>query len=165
MFSVYVCAFFCVCVQVEALRWADHQSKESYRLSMIRKLRKLSPMLQSGSKLPSVGATRKKKTTTTTTTTIMCWASVVGIATGYGLDGRGVGLQVPVGSRIFFSPRRPDRLWGHPTSYLMSTRGSFPCAKAAGAWSWPLTSNSYRGQENVDLYIHSPIRLHGVVLN
>jgi hypothetical protein len=22
-----------------------------------------------------------------------------------------------------------------------------------------------RGQENVDLYIHSPIRLHGVVLN
>jgi hypothetical protein len=22
-----------------------------------------------------------------------------------------------------------------------------------------------RGQENVDLYIHSPLRLHGVVLN
>jgi hypothetical protein len=45
MFSVCVCvcvcvcacvcvcmsAFFCVCVQVEALRRADHQSKESYR--------------------------------------------------------------------------------------------------------------------------------------
>jgi hypothetical protein len=30
---VYVCAFFCVCVQVEALRRADHPSKESYRLS------------------------------------------------------------------------------------------------------------------------------------
>jgi hypothetical protein len=28
-------AFFCVCVQVEALRQADHPSKESYRLSMI----------------------------------------------------------------------------------------------------------------------------------
>jgi hypothetical protein len=27
------------------------------------------------------------------------------------------------------------------------------------------TSNQCRGQENVDLYIHSPIRLHGVVLN
>jgi hypothetical protein len=29
----------------------------------------------------------------------------------------------------------------------------------------PTTSNYCRGQENVDLYIHSPIRLHGVVLN
>jgi hypothetical protein len=33
MFNVcVVCAFFCVCVQVEALRLADHPSKESYRL-------------------------------------------------------------------------------------------------------------------------------------
>jgi hypothetical protein len=38
--------------------------------------------------------------------------SVVGIATGYRLDDRGVGVRVPVGSRIFSSPRRPDRLWG-----------------------------------------------------
>jgi hypothetical protein len=29
--------------------------------------------------------------------------SVVGIATGYGLDDRGVGVRVPVGSRILFS--------------------------------------------------------------
>jgi hypothetical protein len=40
-----------------------------------------------------------------------------------------------------------------------------PGGKAAGAWSWPLTSNYCRGQENVDLYILSPIRLHGIVLN
>jgi hypothetical protein len=38
--------------------------------------------------------------------------SVVSITTGYGLDDRGVGVGVPVGSRIFSSPRCPDRLWG-----------------------------------------------------
>jgi hypothetical protein len=30
-----VCAFFCVCVQVEVLRRADHPSKEYYQLPMI----------------------------------------------------------------------------------------------------------------------------------
>jgi hypothetical protein len=35
--------------------------------------------------------------------------SAVGIATGYGLDDQGVGVRVPVGARIFTSPRRPDR--------------------------------------------------------
>jgi hypothetical protein len=38
--------------------------------------------------------------------------SVVGIATSYGLDDQEVGVRVPVGSRIFSSLRRPDRLWG-----------------------------------------------------
>jgi hypothetical protein len=42
------------------------------------------------------------------------YLSVVGTATGYGLDDRGIGVRVPVGSRIFFSPSRPDRLWGPP---------------------------------------------------
>jgi glutamine synthetase len=36
--------------------------------------------------------------------------SVVGIATSYGLDDRGVGVRVPVGSRILTSPNRPDWL-------------------------------------------------------
>jgi hypothetical protein len=33
----------------------------------------------------------------------------VGIATGYGLDDRGVGVRIPVGSKILIS-YRPDRL-------------------------------------------------------
>jgi hypothetical protein len=53
----------------------------------------------------------------------------------------------------------------HPAFYLMCTWGSFPGGTAAGAWRWPLSSNWCRSQEYVDLYIHSPIRLHGVVLN
>jgi hypothetical protein len=28
----------------------------------------------------------------------------------------------------------------HPASYTMGTRVSFPGGKAAGSWSWPLTS-------------------------
>jgi hypothetical protein len=35
MFSVCVCTFFCVCVQVEALRRTDHPPKGSYRQSKI----------------------------------------------------------------------------------------------------------------------------------
>jgi hypothetical protein len=56
--------------------------------------------------------------------------SSVGIATGYGLDDRGVGARVPVEARIFFSPRRPDRFWGPPD--LLSGE-SFPGYKAGGA--------------------------------
>jgi hypothetical protein len=44
---------------------------------------------------------------------------------GYGLDDRG--------SRVWFPA-------AHPASYSMSTRDYFPGGKAAGAWSWPLTS-------------------------
>jgi hypothetical protein len=34
--------------------------------------------------------------------------NVVGIATGYGLKDRGIGVRVPVGSRIFSSAGRPQ---------------------------------------------------------
>jgi hypothetical protein len=57
----------------------------------------------------------------------------VGIATGYGLDDGGVGVRVPVGSRIFCPPCRPDRLWAHPASYPMGTGGHFLGGKADGA--------------------------------
>jgi hypothetical protein len=84
---------------------------------------------------------------------------VVSIATSYQLDTRGVRVRVPVGSRISLLHVV------HPTSYPMGTMGSYPGGKAAGAWSWPLTSSLCWGQENLDLYIHSPICLHGAVLN
>jgi hypothetical protein len=42
--------------------------------------------------------------------TVVSRDSVVGIATGYVLNEKGVGVRVPVGLRIFTTPYRPDRL-------------------------------------------------------
>jgi hypothetical protein len=55
-------------------------------------------------------------------------SDTAGIATGYGLDVRGVGVRVLVGSRmsrIFSSPRRPDRFWGPPSLLTNGYRGLF----------------------------------------
>jgi hypothetical protein len=54
--------------------------------------------------------------------------SLIGIATGYGLDDRGVGVRVPVGSRIFSSPCSPAGSGAHPASSPKGTGG-----KSAGA--------------------------------
>jgi hypothetical protein len=51
--------------------------------------------------------------------------SAVDIATGYGMDDRGVGVRVPVGSSILSSPLRPDLLWGPPCLRLYECRGLF----------------------------------------
>jgi hypothetical protein len=59
--------------------------------------------------------------------------SVVSIATGNGMDDRGVGVRVPVGQE--FSPLHVVQTGSgvHPTSCPMGTRCSFPGDKAAGA--------------------------------
>jgi hypothetical protein len=59
--------------------------------------------------------------------------SAVGIATGYGLDDRGVAVRVPGGSRIFTSQSHPDRVWGPSNLLFNEYRGAFPGGKAAGA--------------------------------
>jgi hypothetical protein len=51
--------------------------------------------------------------------------SSVGIATDYGPDDQGVGVRVPVGSRIF-SSRCPDRLWGPHSLLPNGNRGLIP---------------------------------------
>jgi hypothetical protein len=49
---------------------------------------------------------------------------VVVIATGYLLIDRGFGFRVPVESRNFFSPHRPDRLRAQPASCPIGTGGT-----------------------------------------
>jgi hypothetical protein len=41
--------------------------------------------------------------------------SSIGIATGWGLDGRG--SFSGKGKEIFRTSQRPDRIWGHPHSF------------------------------------------------
>jgi len=61
------------------------------------------------------------------------------IALDYGLNRRGFG--VPSGSRNFSRHHRFQTGSGtQPASYPMGIRGSFSGHKAAGAWSWWLTS-------------------------
>jgi hypothetical protein len=67
--------------------------------------------------------------------------SSVCIALSYGLDDGGSRVRFPAGAGDFSLHHRvQDGSGAHPASYSMGTRGSFPGGKAAGAWSWPVTS-------------------------
>jgi hypothetical protein len=66
---------------------------------------------------------------------------------------------------IFLFSSVQAKCGAHPASYPVGTGGSFLKDKAIEAWSWPLTSIWCRGKKMVELYPHSPISLHGVVLN
>jgi hypothetical protein len=71
----------------------------------------------------------------------------VGIALGYGLDHGGSRVRFPAGAGSFSLHHRVQNGSGaQPASSPMGTRGSFPGAKAAWVWSWPLTNISCRGQ-------------------
>jgi hypothetical protein len=58
------------------------------------------------------------------------------------------GVWFPVGARHFslFHSVQTD-CKARPDSYLMGARGTFLGGKAAGAWSWPLTSIQCRAHE------------------
>jgi hypothetical protein len=76
--------------------------------------------------------------------------SVVSIATGYGLEDRGVGVRVQVQSRIFSSQRHPDRLLGPPglLSYGVKCQGR---------------EADHSPPSHAEVYVHESARLHGVV--
>jgi hypothetical protein len=67
---------------------------------------------------------------------------------------------------MFSSSRCPDLQWGpYSASYLMGTGALSPGVKRPGLEADHSPPASAEVKENVDLYIHSPIRLHGLVLN
>jgi hypothetical protein len=67
--------------------------------------------------------------------------SSVGIALGYGMDDRGSMVRFPAGAGNFSLHHCVQNGSGtHSATYTMGNRVSFTGGKAAGAWSWPLTS-------------------------
>jgi hypothetical protein len=60
-----------------------------------------------------------------------------GIAMGYRLDCRG---SIPGKAWDFILHSIQTSCMAHPAFYPMGTRGYFHGGKAAGTWSWPLTS-------------------------
>jgi hypothetical protein len=74
----------------------------------------------------------------------------------YGLDGRGVGVRVPVGSRIFSSPRRPDRFWGPPSLLSIGYRGSFAGVKRPGLTTHPQLVPRSRIRGSIHPLPHTP---------
>jgi hypothetical protein len=67
------------------------------------------------------------------------WDSTVGIGTGYGLHDQGVGVRVPVVSRILFS-----------------TLARLALGSTQPPIQWTQRSFSSQRQENLDIYIHRP---------
>jgi hypothetical protein len=55
------------------------------------------------------------------------------LCTGYGLDDRGVGVRVPVRSRVFCSPHHSDWLWGLANILSDGYQGLFP--QGQSSWS------------------------------
>jgi hypothetical protein len=77
-------------------------------------------------------------------------------------------LQTAILLLLFWSERTETAVQMNSSPLLWAQQAFYPVGvggKTVGEWNWPLASNYCQGQENVDLYIHSPIRLRGIVLN
>jgi hypothetical protein len=92
--------------------------------------------------------------------------SSVGIASGYGLDDRTIGVRFPAGAGNFYLRHRVQTGSGaHPTFYPIGTSGSFLGLKWPGREADHSPPYSAEVKECVECYLHSPIRLHGVVFS
>jgi hypothetical protein len=85
---------------------------------------------------------------------------------GYGLDDRGSRVRFPAGGGNFSLHHRVQNVSGaHPASYPMGTRGSFPGVKRPEREADYSPPSSAEVKVCVEIYLHSPIRLHGMVLS
>jgi hypothetical protein len=88
---------------------------------------------------------------------------VAGIATSYGLDDRGIGVRVPVGSRIFSSPDRPALMSTQPP--IQWVPGIYPREVKRPGREVDHSPSTSAEVKKMWIYTSTPIRLNGVVLN
>jgi hypothetical protein len=89
------------------------------------------------------------------------WDSSVGIVVGYGLDGLG---SIPGSARFFSYPQHPDQFWG-PPSLLSNLQGALPLGIKWQEHKLTTHLHLVLRSRKVELYLHSPKCLHGIVLN
>jgi hypothetical protein len=70
-----------------------------------------------------------------------------------------------LGIFLFTTTSKTTALGPHLTSYPVGTRGYFPGEKRPGREADHSPPSSAEVKECVELYLYSPIRLHGVVLS
>jgi len=73
-------------------------------------------------------------------------------------------FQFPTGHEIFPLPPHPDWLWGLVSLLSSGYQGLLSWGEVAGVRSWLLTSFWYQCKECMELYLHSPIHFHSLVL-
>jgi hypothetical protein len=97
---------------------------------------------------------------------VRCRDSSVGIALGYGLDERSSSIRFPEGAvNISLHNRVQNGSGAHPASHPMGTRAISLGVKQPVREADHSPPTSAKVKEWVELYLHSPIRLHGVVLS
>jgi hypothetical protein len=87
--------------------------------------------------------------------------SSVGIATGYGLNGRNL---IDRGKRFFSILQRPDRLWGLRSLIQLELGALSPTVKRQGREADRSHYLVPRCRE-LELHLHFPVCLHSLVLN
>jgi hypothetical protein len=131
--SVYCCCLFCYRLSPETfgynLECTDGKTGRSIWCTVAS---------QTGGSLPSTddSASEDKRAYHNTS-----GAGGIAQLSRAGLRARWSGVWIPARAGIFCLYHRVHiDSEAHPTFYPTSIRGSFPGSKAAGTWSWPLTS-------------------------
>jgi hypothetical protein len=89
----------------------------------------------------------------------------LGIALGYGLDDRGSRVRLPAGAGIFFFTTASRKILGPTQSRIQWVPGAFSLGvKRPDCEADHSHPSSAEVKEYVEIYLYSPIRLHGVVL-
>jgi hypothetical protein len=90
--------------------------------------------------------------------------NVVGIGTSYWLDDGGVGVPSPGRVKIFHFSMSSRPALGSTQSPIQWVQGLFPGGKNGRVVKLTTHLQLMPWSRNMCLYVHSPIRLHGVVL-